>query len=605
MRDVFTDFSGAWQRRAVVLPVYIATRLIGLAVVAPLLSIALAATLSLSGQSALTDQDIARFLLSPLGFLAGLTTLALFFAGAVIGFAVMTHDVRYAPPGATAALRQAQGGMMLRLPQVVVFAILLTLRILAYVAPVAVLALAAASALIGEYDINFYLSERPPEFLIFAGLAAGMVLVLLAVLLPRLLGWAVALHAVLFADVAPAASFAESRARMDGQRLPLLKDVIAWFVVRAGLMIGLGVVFVLLMQSLPVALGLGFRSSLTVFLALGGAWVLCNMAVAAVALGALARLLDRRYDGKVADPPPPKPLGASPRLAGLGLVLLLVAGFAMGSVLLSRVDGDQAVEVIGHRGAAGTRPENTMAAIVKAVEDGSDWVEIDVQETADGEVVVVHDSDFMKMAGNPLKTWDATMADLAEIDIGSWFDPAYADERTPTLAEALEAVRGRSKLLIELKYYGHDEQLEARTAQIVDELGMADQVAVMSLKYAAVQKMLGLRPAWRAGVLAATAVGDLTGLEGDFIAVSTAQAGPKLAQAAEAAGKDLYVWTVNDPVSMSSAISMGADWLITDYPDIARQVIAARAEMTAPERLALVLAERFGVSFPVGFDETG
>ena len=53
-----------------------------------------------------------------------------------------------------------------------------------------------------------------------------------------------------------------------------------------------------------------------------------------------------------------------------------------------------------------------------------------MQETADGEVVVIHDSDYMKLAGVDLKIWDATMPDLAEIDIGSWFDPVFAEERT-------------------------------------------------------------------------------------------------------------------------------------------------------------------------------
>ncbi|MEM0946839.1 MAG: glycerophosphodiester phosphodiesterase family protein [Pseudomonadota bacterium] len=597
MSTVISDFRLAWKRKSVVFPIYVASRLIGVAIVAPAVSALLAAALLLSGQSALTDQDIARFLLSPVGFLAGLFTLAVLFAGSALGFAVLSFDVRHGRPGAVSALRLALGGILSRLPQVIGFAMLLTLRVLAYVVPFAVAGLVTARALIGTYDINFYLSARPPEFLLFIGIAAILLILLAIVLVPRLLGWSVSLHAVLFGGVSPGAAFADSRARMTGQRLALVKDVALWLAVRTALMLIIGFVFVTLADAIPALLGLGFRAALTVFLALAGVWILCNMMVAATALGALARVLDRRYDGTVAEPSGTRDFGTSPKLLAGGLIVLLVVGFAMGGRLLSRVDGDQTVEVIAHRGAAGTRPENTLASINRAAEIGADWVEIDVQETADGEVVVVHDSDFMKMAGNPLKIWDATMADLESIDIGSWYDAAYADERTPTLVQALEAVRGRTNLLIELKYYGHDVDLEARTAAIVDELGMADQVAVMSLKYPAVEKMIDLRPDWRTGVLAATAVGDLTRLDGDFIAVSSAQAGPKLARAAAEEGKDLYVWTVNDPVSMSSAISMGADGLITDFPELAQEVIAARVDMTAPERLALVLAERFGVTF--------
>ena len=80
----------------------------------------------------------------------------------------------------------------------------------------------------------------------------------------------------------------------------------------------------------------------------------------------------------------------------------------------------------------------------RAIADGADWVEVDVQETTDGEVVVVHDSDFMKLAGVPLKVWEATIAEVEAVDVGSRFDPAFAGERVPTLAAVLEACRGRA-----------------------------------------------------------------------------------------------------------------------------------------------------------------
>jgi glycerophosphoryl diester phosphodiesterase len=119
----------------------------------------------------------------------------------------------------------------------------------------------------------------------------------------------------------------------------------------------------------------------------------------------------------------------------------------------------------------------------------------------------------------------------------------------------------------------------------------------MSLKYPAVQKMLQLRPDWRTGVLAATAVGDLTGLRGDFLAVNTGQVSTALVARADAAGKDVYAWTVNDPVTMMRMISLGVDGLITDDPALARAVIAYRAELPTATRLLLALGDRMGVAF--------
>ncbi|MEM7319262.1 MAG: glycerophosphodiester phosphodiesterase family protein, partial [Pseudomonadota bacterium] len=241
------------------------------------------------------------------------------------------------------------------------------------------------------------------------------------------------------------------------------------------------------------------------------------------------------------------------------------------------------------------RPENTMASVLKAIEDGADWVEIDVQETADDVIVVMHDSDYMKLAGVNLKIWDATMADLQDIDIGSWFDPAYGGERTPTLSDVLAASQGKAKVLIELKYYGHDVDLENRVIALVEEMGMADDVAVMSLKYPAVQKMLELRPDWRVGVLAATAIGNLAGLDGDFIAVSTGLARPGLIRSVQDSGKDFYVWTVNDPLQMSKMISMGVDGLITDEPALVRKVIDIRNTLSPAERLLLWVTHELDV----------
>ena len=174
---------------------------------------------------------------------------------------------------------------------------------------------------------------------------------------------------------------------------------------------------------------------------------------------------------------------------------------SIGVYTIGGVRFEDDVTITAHRGASAAAPENTMAAVERALEDGADWVEIDVQETADGEVVVFHDSDFMKLAGNDLKIWDATMADLEKIDVGSWFDERFKDERVPTLAEVLAACKGRAGVNIELKYYGHDEQLEQRVAEIVEAEEMADQVVLMSLKLDAVKKMKAASPGLASGIV--------------------------------------------------------------------------------------------------------
>ena len=280
----------------------------------------------------------------------------------------------------------------------------------------------------------------------------------------------------------------------------------------------------------------------------------------------------------------------------IGLAAAVIIGLASFATYRSLTDmkvPDDAV-IIAHRGDSGSAPENTMAAIIQAVEAGADWVEIDVQETADGEVVVFHDSDFKRVSGKNLAIWDATTEDLKDLDIGSWFDPKFADQRTPTLLEALEACRGRSKVLIELKYYGHDEKLEERVVHLIEEAGMTDEVALMSLKQAAVRKLRKLRPTWKVGLLSSVALGDIQQLDVHFLGLNASTASSSFINRAHRAGIQVHVWTVNDPVTMSSMLSRGVDGLITDEPGLAAKVIDQRAGLSPAERLLVEIPAMFG-----------
>jgi glycerophosphoryl diester phosphodiesterase len=326
------------------------------------------------------------------------------------------------------------------------------------------------------------------------------------------------------------------------------------------------------------------------------AWSVLNLLVTTMTSGALAHVLMSAADwpGQADIAPDHRPVLRRALLAGLLIAAVPLLG---GLTDLLAHETDDEVQVIAHRGAAGARPENTIAAFTLAIEERATWVELDVQESADGEVIVMHDSDYMKIAGVDLKAWDATTDVLADIDIGSWFDPQYAAERTPLLRDVLELAKGSGTgVLIELKYYGHDEMLEQRVADVVEETGMTEQIRAMSLKYDAVRKMKAIRPDWMVGLLATATLGDLPALEADFLAVNMARASLGLIRGARAAGKEVYVWTVNDPLSMSQMASLGVSGLITDEPALAREVLEQRAALGAAERLVLALGSRLGLT---------
>ena len=287
----------------------------------------------------------------------------------------------------------------------------------------------------------------------------------------------------------------------------------------------------------------------------------------------------------------------APRFALL-LIGCTAVAVLVGAWLLNGIQPEDNVSVIAHRGAAGKAPENTLASVRQALKDNTDWVEIDVQESSDGKVVVIHDSDFMKLAGVNIKVWEGSLKELKEIDIGSWFDPEFSSERIPTLAEVLEEVRGKSRLLIELKYYGHARQLEQRVVDIVEQAGMVDQVAIMSLKHEGIKKFKTLRPEWRTGLLLTKAIGNLSKLDVDFLAVNTAMATSGFIRRTQSTGKQVYVWTVNDQVSMSRMMSLGVDGIITDEPELTRNVLTERMDLNSIERLMIHTAVILGKPVP-------
>ena len=200
----------------------------------------------------------------------------------------------------------------------------------------------------------------------------------------------------------------------------------------------------------------------------------------------------------------------------------------------------------------------------------------------------------MKVGGTAMKIWETDAAQIRAVDVGSHAGPQFSGERVPMLAEALAVCKDRSRVIVELKSYGHDQRLEERVAAVVEAAGMENDCIFMSLDHGMVGRMKRLRPSWRSGVLAAKALGDLTSLRADFLAVEATMATRRFVRRARRAGQDVYVWTVNDPASMLAAMSHGVDGLITDKPALARRVVERRAQMSDAQRLLVALLVRLG-----------
>jgi glycerophosphoryl diester phosphodiesterase len=193
----------------------------------------------------------------------------------------------------------------------------------------------------------------------------------------------------------------------------------------------------------------------------------------------------------------------------------------------------------------------------------------------------------MNLADRDLKVWESTLKEIQEIDIGSWFNDGFSSERVPTLEDILAIAKGKCRVLIELKYYNHDIILEQRVAEIVEQAEMVGHVAIMSLKYKGIMDFRRIRPNWPVGLISTKVIGKISDLDVDFLAIDAAAAKPSVIRRIQSSGKKVYVWTVNDLVSMSRLISLGVDGIITDEPSLANDVRTKNITLTPLERFLL------------------
>ncbi len=217
--------------------------------------------------------------------------------------------------------------------------------------------------------------------------------------------------------------------------------------------------------------------------------------------------------------------------------------------------------VIAHRGASHDERENTLPAFERAIELGADYVELDVQASRDGELVVFHDADLGGTTPLTGQLRARTAAELAEVGI-------------PTLQQALDLMRGRVGVMVELKHAWRHRRhnIVARTAALLG----ADDV-VISFEPRALRETLRLRPGLRViqhvgyGVTIRRAAGYAWGVGFHDLRVTR-----RGLERAWSLGLTTLVYTVNDPARMRQLAALGVDGIFSDRPDVLREILAGR-----------------------------
>ncbi|MGH9341247.1 MAG: glycerophosphodiester phosphodiesterase [Acidobacteriota bacterium] len=234
--------------------------------------------------------------------------------------------------------------------------------------------------------------------------------------------------------------------------------------------------------------------------------------------------------------------------------------------------------IIAHRGASGESPENTLAAVQRAIDLESDFVEIDIHYSGDGEMIVIHDATVERTTSGKGVVSEMTLADIKRLDAGSWFNSRFAEEKVPTLEEVLQLVRpSSSKLLIEIKEgNGLPEDFAGKLLGAIEEHGMQSRVIVQSFDHSAVKQVgavaTEIPTAALIGEETPDPVGETKAAGAEILAIRHTLATLELIKKTHDSGLRFFVWTVDDPATIRRMLEWGVDAVISNYPDRVREV---------------------------------
>lgn len=250
--------------------------------------------------------------------------------------------------------------------------------------------------------------------------------------------------------------------------------------------------------------------------------------------------------------------------------LLIFALLAAAQPAAALPQSPHAVRVIGHRGAMGHAPENTLAAFKKALEQGADMVELDIHRSRDGKLVVMHDASAKRTTGVPNMVMLMSSRQLTQLDAGGWYHRAFEGEPVPLLEDVLTWAKGKIQVNIEVKAAGCEKEI----VRLLQAMDLHNETIVTAFDHSVLRTLKKLDPKVRTGALISDMMQGLDTVRTiaktvnpDAINPAKKLVTPQFVKLAHDLGMAVNVYTVNDPAEMKALITQGVDGIITNYPD--------------------------------------
>lgn len=595
LTSVRTNF---WSIAAYALAFY----LLYSATFAPLQAWLLHNALEQTGQTSIVNFDLIGFLVSPVGliWLVIATTL---------GFVLLAAQQSGSLLGAIAARQGTRIGLtsklvfvIRQLPRISSACLVQSAALLAMVAAYGGYLVLMGAELLASHDINYFLADWPPEFLRFVVLAAIGAAVLVPGLALLSIIWTMALPVLVSGSGWWATPLVEGWRASYGNRIRIAAVLVAWSLLAAGLSALIGSTLYLVSH---LTIGLFPETIFWLVATAGVALVISHVILGLTEMALvsgyalLAEELWSRATGTRPVLPSTEPVEKSSHArsrkrvmlaAGVAMLAALSAGSAF--ALIETADFRRDTLVIAHRGASHGAPENTLAAFQLAIDEGADAIELDVQQTSDGEIVVIHDKDVKRVTGTDGNVWELTTSEISRLDAGSSFSQSFRGTRIPTLAQTVDLVGSQASLMIELKINGHNPNLANNVLDLVRNAEPLHRYSFISLDYDALQQIRRLDPVQKIGLLVSANIGNINSLDVDFLALSKSLIDPSLMAEARNMERPVYVWTIDDENDMIRMLDMGIDGIITNRPGLLRKLLNDLDTLSETERLVLLIGRQ-------------
>lgn len=244
-------------------------------------------------------------------------------------------------------------------------------------------------------------------------------------------------------------------------------------------------------------------------------------------------------------------------------------------------------KVTAHRGYSSIAPENTLLAFEAAKEHLSDWVELDLQQTKDGIIIVMHDSNFKRTTGYDANVWEVDYETVQTLDAGSFMGESFAGTPIPTFEEVIDyCSKENLSMNIELKSTGYETNLISEVVKQIQDRDFYDRCVITSFDYEILKEIKHLDSNIRTGYILSAAFSGIQSMKyADLFSLHYPFVTEQLVNTVHSSGKEVYAWTVNNPRVAQKLIDYSVDNIITDNPIMVQELI--QSQNTNPKVIRL------------------